>query len=189
MLEWKNEYNENIRKSKEVGLEHIYKFNTSKTEKTEKIEKTEKTEKIERVNYNFDVNILSNKYVVEPFKLVSYKKGDFFKKHKDSMPDVSMIGTIILSLVSDYEGGSLIVEHFGNKLSFDLKAGEWVFLYGDCDHEIMPVTNGMRITMVFRVYSTKIAVFNTVNNNRYERCKIFVDALLRYMEQKKKDIQ
>jgi hypothetical protein len=89
---------------------------------------------------------------IVPYKLVLYETGHFFKKHKDSMSDNKMIGTIILSLCSDYTGGSLVIDYNNEHKIFNLKEREWVFLYGDLDHEVLPVESGNRITLTFRVY-------------------------------------
>lgn len=138
----KNEFDDNVRLSREIDLNDIFILNRNENE-------------ICAAKPLFDIkpDILSDNITIEPYKLVIYKNGDFFKKHRDSMPNDKMIGTIVLSLTSDYTGGSLVVMHQNQKKTFDLKEKEWVFLYGNCEHEILPVESGTRIVLTYRVYS------------------------------------
>lgn len=102
--------------------------------------------------------ILENKLAikdvrVEPYKLLLYQEGSFFECHRDSLPSVTMIGTVVLSLSSDYKGGSLIVNYNDAKKEFNLKKNEWCFFYGDSHHEVTKLTSGNRFVFTFKIYS------------------------------------
>ena len=48
-------------------------------------------------------------------------------------------------------GGTLRVKHFGQTVNFDwasLKPNsiQWAAFYGDCEHEVLEVTSGHRVT-------------------------------------------
>jgi len=43
------------------------------------------------------------------------EEGQFFKAHQDSERDDHMVASLVVVLPSDYEGGSLTVEHRGEK--------------------------------------------------------------------------
>jgi len=167
---WTDEIDDNVRISTELELDNVYKIIKSKN-------------LIESVNFDFEPKILSKHIRIEPYKLIIYEKGNFFKKHKDSMSTDKMIGTIILSLTSDYTGGTLVVEHCSQRKEFKLNEREWVFLYGDCDHEILPVESGHRITMTFRVYSENSSeMLSVINKTTEEKCKLFVDEVYKLAE-------
>lgn len=88
-----------------------------------------------------------------PYKLNVYGKGGFFKSHVDSPTEPGMIGTVVVALPSEHEGGELIVDK--KEISFSSKSKESLIQYAaffsDLPHEIKPVTSGFRITITFRL--------------------------------------
>ena len=92
-------------------------------------------------------------------KLLVYGPGQFFAKHKDSERSADMVGTLIVELPSEHEGGSVVVEHGSNALSF-LEAPRGaaelglVAFYADCLHEVKPVRAGHRVVLTFRLCHT-----------------------------------
>ena len=55
------------------------------------------------------------------------------------------------------EGGELILRKQVKEVKLPLsKQGDWCFLFGDSEHEILPVTSGTRVALTYRVYSTKL---------------------------------
>jgi predicted secreted protein len=78
--------------------------------------------------------------------------------HNHSTPrGETHIGTLLLSLPSTYTGGALVVRQNGSEVFFDWSHSislEWAFLYSDCEHEVLPVTSGHRITIQYNVYDT-----------------------------------
>ena len=53
-------------------------------------------------------------------------------------------------------GGALIVRHQGKEIKFDWSKDceniQWGAFYSDCEHEVLPVTSGYRITITYNLY-------------------------------------
>lgn len=66
-----------------------------------------------------------------------------------------MWGTIVVLLPSSYEGGEVVVEHAGSRVTYDTAVdasrGKVGFLgfFADCVHEIKPVRRGHRIALTY----------------------------------------
>lgn len=59
-----------------------------------------------------------------------------------------------------YTGGQLTVSHKGHKTTFDWsnsdsKAIKWAAFYSDCEHEVLEVKSGHRITLTYNLYVTE----------------------------------
>ena len=101
----------------------------------------------------------------EPHKLNIYTTGGHFKAHVDTPQSVSMFGSLVICLPSFFRGGQLVTKHGGKKISFDWSATsdyppcklKWAAFYSDVEHEILPVTEGHRVTMTFNLYSVELA--------------------------------
>lgn len=107
--------------------------------------------------FNFDPSYLRDLFdpetiEIEPYKFTIYKEGGFFQKHKDSCEGPELLGSIVEMYKPAEEGGELIVD--GEKVELE-SPGSWVFFYGDVDHEIKPVTKGVRIALIYRVYASE----------------------------------
>lgn len=93
---------------------------------------------------------------VEPHKLLLYEKGSFFKRHKDSEKAPGMIGSLVVCLPSQHEGGQVHLSHAGQdhvyetapNSAFDLTALAW---YSDVTHEIREVTAGHRLALTYNI--------------------------------------
>lgn len=85
--------------------------------------------------------------------MLVYEPGQFFRRHQDSEKADGMIGTLAVTLPSTFTGGDLVVDHGGERVigtgSPD-KLG-FVAFYADCDHEVLPVTEGYRITLTYNL--------------------------------------
>lgn len=68
------------------------------------------------------------------------------------------LGTITVCLPTDFTGGELVVKQDGRIKTFDWgKTGsdskshkdhiQWAFLFADCEHEVLPVLSGTRVTL------------------------------------------
>ncbi|GAQ86572.1 hypothetical protein KFL_002970100 [Klebsormidium nitens] len=98
-----------------------------------------------------------------PYKLNIYGEGDFFKPHKDTPVNPQhFIGTVVVCLPSKFSGGELLVSHGSTCQTFDFaehsgKPGVYQFaaFYGDCLHEIKPVTEGRRVTLTYHILRTE----------------------------------
>ncbi|KAF9516031.1 hypothetical protein BS47DRAFT_1341356 [Hydnum rufescens UP504] len=99
-------------------------------------------------------------------KLNVYAEGDFFKGHVDTPKSPDMFGTLLINLPASHEGGQLIVRSPENQMSSPNDVGasrdqvymtnwgkdtglEWVAFFSDCEHEVLPVTRGKRVTLSY----------------------------------------
>lgn len=110
-------------------------------------------------------------------KLNAYPTGGFFKAHRESVdcsPTLSIeltlqscstprgedhLGTLMFCLPTTFTGGELVVRSkAAQQITFDWAAASlegtisWGFLYADCDHEVLPVLSGTRITISYDVF-------------------------------------
>ena len=91
---------------------------------------------------------------VELYKLLVYRPGGFFDEHRDTEKVPGMVATLSLSLPTAGAGGEIVVGHGDRETTFDMKALEpselaFAAFYADCLHEVLPVTEGHRISLVF----------------------------------------
>ena len=96
---------------------------------------------------------------LRPYKLVLYQEGGHFDAHRDTVRGDGHIGTLVLVLNSAYTGGELEVAHAGKTVSVT-GAHRWGAMYGDCLHQIKPVTSGTRVSLIFDIYATPAAVLH-----------------------------
>ncbi|KAH9808831.1 hypothetical protein Tdes44962_MAKER06250 [Teratosphaeria destructans] len=89
-----------------------------------------------------------------------------FKAHVDTPRSETQIGSLVVCLPVAFEGGALAVRHQGREIVHDWSAGQggdpeleakppclqWAAFYSDCEHEVMPVTSGSRITLTYNLY-------------------------------------
>ncbi|HEY4041164.1 MAG TPA: 2OG-Fe(II) oxygenase [Rhodopila sp.] len=90
------------------------------------------------------------------YKLLIYDRGSFFVPHRDTEKSPGMFATLVLVLPSVSEGGGLVVRHREQEARLDLiaeDASEVVFaaFYADCLHEVLPVTAGYRLVLVYNL--------------------------------------
>lgn len=92
----------------------------------------------------------------ELYKLLIYGKGGHFAAHRDTEKAGGMFGTLVITLPSAHEGGTLLVRHAGKEVALDLCPHESAEIrhaafYADCEHEVLPVTDGYRICLVYNL--------------------------------------
>ncbi|EIN13083.1 hypothetical protein PUNSTDRAFT_131306 [Punctularia strigosozonata HHB-11173 SS5] len=73
------------------------------------------------------------------------------------------LGTITLCLPSSFTGGDLVVRKGDREIVYDWSTDvwgasgnpqlPWAFLYADVEHEVLPVTSGMRVTAAWDVFT------------------------------------
>ena len=92
--------------------------------------------------------------------VIVYKKGDKFKRHKDTPKAANLIGTFVVGLPIAHTGGTFVVDDGRGAKRFDW-SGEtatdalpWVALFSDVDHEIEPIKSGARVTLVYALHRT-----------------------------------
>ncbi|KAG9571687.1 hypothetical protein KCU97_g15840, partial [Aureobasidium melanogenum] len=87
-----------------------------------------------------------------------------FKAHVDTPRSETQVGSLVVCLPSEFEGGILSVSHQANTIRFDWSASsstsqtpsiQWVALYSDCSHEVQEVTAGHRITLTYNLYASR----------------------------------
>ena len=92
----------------------------------------------------------------ELYKLLVYEQGCFFVDHRDTEKAARMFATLIIVLPSLYTGGELLVRHRDQEARLDLCCSDlaevsFAAFYADCVHEILPITSGCRLTLVFNL--------------------------------------
>ncbi|WWD07881.1 hypothetical protein V865_005988 [Kwoniella europaea PYCC6329] len=127
-------------------------------------------------------------------KMNMYSQGGFFKPHVESLlayrstpQGKDHIGTLVLCLPSHFRGGDLAVSHGEATVTFDwrnqVKNGDiaWGFLYSDCKHEVLPVEDGIRITVQYDVFITHTS--GLINDRMYDtRSEVVKQAFNRVMD-------
>lgn len=89
-------------------------------------------------------------------KMLVYERGQFFKAHQDSEKSDQMVASLVVVLPSEYSGGSLAVEHHGDKKLFhrvksQSKGLSLLAFYADCHHEVRPVKSGFRVALTYQL--------------------------------------
>jgi len=90
------------------------------------------------------------------YKLLLYDAGSFFVSHRDTEKAPGMFATLVIVLPSHCAGGELVVRHQGRESRLDLRCEDpaeasFAAFYADCLHEVLPVTAGCRLTLVYNL--------------------------------------
>ncbi len=91
------------------------------------------------------------------YKLLIYEKGSFFVSHRDTEKQQNMFATLVVVFPSEHEGGELIIRHDGQEKIIDFANKnnrykiQYAAFYADCEHEIKPVTNGYRLSLIYNL--------------------------------------
>jgi hypothetical protein len=92
------------------------------------------------------------------YKLLIYRPGGHFKRHKDTEKEKNMFGTLIIQLPSDHEGGELVIYNNDNTTSvhdFGVKKGtapysiQFAAHFADVEHEIKEVKKSYRVALIY----------------------------------------
>ncbi|MFO1432107.1 MAG: 2OG-Fe(II) oxygenase [Candidatus Competibacteraceae bacterium] len=99
---------------------------------------------------------VTGKVVAELYKLLVYDQGSFFVSHRDTEKAPRMFATLVIVLPSIYSGGELLVRHRDREARLDLHCSEpselaFAAFYADCKHEVLPITSGCRLTLVYNL--------------------------------------
>lgn len=94
--------------------------------------------------------------VAEFYKLLLYDPGSFFVSHRDTEKAPGMFATLVLVLPSSSTGGELLVRHKGREVRLDLHSEDpaeaaFAAFYADCVHEVLPITTGYRLTLIYNL--------------------------------------
>jgi hypothetical protein len=95
----------------------------------------------------------------ELYKLLVYDEGCFFLEHRDTEKSPGMFGTLIVALPSLHTGGELVIRHRGREVRLDVRCADvselaWAAFYADCVHEVLPITSGCRLVLVYNLRRT-----------------------------------
>lgn len=90
------------------------------------------------------------------YKLLVYDEGSFFLEHRDTEKAPGMFGTLIVALPSLHGGGELVIRHLEREARLDLRCADvselaWAAFYADCVHEVLPITSGCRLVLVYNL--------------------------------------
>lgn len=103
------------------------------------------------------------------YKLLLYKSGSFFKPHRDTEKEERMFATLVVQLPSRFNGGQLVIEHDNKTKKIDfgstVESGNefatfFSAFYCDCKHEILPVSDGIRVCLVYNLIMNEIDASN-----------------------------
>jgi hypothetical protein len=92
----------------------------------------------------------------EFYKLLIYDEGSFFVGHRDTEKAPGMFATMVIVLPSTSSGGELLVRHAGREVRLDPRCEDpseaaFAAFYADCVHEVLPITAGCRLTLVYNL--------------------------------------
>lgn len=110
----------------------------------------------------------------ELHSLLVYAPGQFFLPHQDSEKTDNMIGTLVVSLPSQFAGGAIVIEHHDAKVRVGGSDKQLTFIafYADCRHEVRPIKQGHRVVLTYNLIAEGNAVAAGTPADR-------VDALIR----------
>ncbi|MCJ1249499.1 hypothetical protein MMC30_006723 [Trapelia coarctata] len=96
--------------------------------------------------------------IAELYKLNVYSgPSGRFRPHVDTPRSATQFGSLVVSLPHPHQGGQLRVAHKGEERTFDLNsenadAIKWSAFYSDCEHEVLEVQSGHRVTLTYNLY-------------------------------------
>lgn len=85
-----------------------------------------------------------------------------FLSHVDTPRASTQFGSLVVCLSVEHEGGGLVVRHKGRSMTFNWSASnqgistapgiKWAAFYSDVEHEVLEVTSGHRVTLMYNLY-------------------------------------
>jgi predicted 2-oxoglutarate/Fe(II)-dependent dioxygenase YbiX len=99
---------------------------------------------------------VSGPVAADLYKLLIYDEGSFFVSHRDTEKAPGMFATLVIMLPAHYTGGELVLRHQDRDVPLDLRCSDpsevsFAAFYADCLHEVLPVTSGYRLTLVYNL--------------------------------------
>ena len=90
------------------------------------------------------------------YKVLLYEEGGHFTPHTDTEKDEGMFASLVIQLPSSFKGGDVRVSHQGKTMTLESSVGcnrllKYSAFYSDCMHELLPVTEGWRMCLVYNV--------------------------------------
>lgn len=92
-----------------------------------------------------------------------------FKSHVDTPRSDEQMGSLVVCLPLKHSGGALAVRHAGNETLFDWSPQsssviQWAAFFSDCEHEVLNVTEGHRVTLTYNLYWTSYGPASMADN-------------------------
>jgi predicted 2-oxoglutarate/Fe(II)-dependent dioxygenase YbiX len=92
----------------------------------------------------------------ELYKLLIYDEGSHFVSHRDTEKSPGMFATLLVTLPSLHNGGDLLVRHKGREVRLEMRCEDpsevaFAAFYADCVHEVLPVSSGYRMVLVYNL--------------------------------------
>ncbi len=85
-----------------------------------------------------------------------------FKSHVDTPRSPDQFGSLVVCLPLGHQGGALEVRHKEKTVVFDWSKAKgdkdfvhWAAFYSDCEHEVLEVTQGHRLTLTYNLYCVR----------------------------------
>lgn len=82
-----------------------------------------------------------------------------FKPHVDTPRGSTQFGSLVVCLPLEHEGGQLQVRHKGKEVTYDWGNHQdqisWAAFYSDCEHEVLEVKSGYRLTLTYNLYAVR----------------------------------
>mmetsp|Transcript_44251 Transcript_44251/g.107009 ORF Transcript_44251/g.107009 Transcript_44251/m.107009 type:complete len:817 (+) Transcript_44251:2878-5328(+) len=99
------------------------------------------------------------------YKMLVYDTGGHFQKHVDAEKEPGMFATMVIQLPSKHDGGQLNVYHGKESRTFDFsnRSDDSFFVssfFADCEHELLPVTAGYRVCLVYNLVMSTSQIGN-----------------------------
>ena len=102
-------------------------------------------------------------------KINIYQQNGFFKRRKDT-PLQNLLGTLVVFMPSDFNGGELVI--LNKKFQYNTKNSiKYVAFFSDKDHEVLPVLNGVRITLTYHIFKSRKIVCKNIEQKTIQLLK------------------
>lgn len=162
-------YDENVRKAKEITKDKLI------------VSGIDFDEIAESLAHELDIK---HQLMFELHKLNIYETESFFDFHVDTLYDKNHIATMLICLDFEYEGGELEVkcDDYAKK-TCKLKPFNGCCFFTDCEHRVLPVTSGTRVTLQYNIY-TNPKKHSHMKRSKYDESLHFSDLYLNYKEKR-----
>ncbi|KAF5547454.1 hypothetical protein FMEXI_5150 [Fusarium mexicanum] len=114
-----------------------------------------------------------------------------FKPHVDTPRSDRQMGSLVVSLPVEHKGGQLAVRHGGREIIFgwapkSADTIQWAAFFSDCEHEVLQVTEGHRVTLTYNLFWTNYGPASMSDNLRAldQESLHFFNALEKLLEKK-----
>ncbi|KAL8830788.1 MAG: hypothetical protein Q9170_005571 [Blastenia crenularia] len=104
------------------------------------------------------IDVGPQSFKAELYKLNIYSApSGKFRAHVDTPRGPTQFGSLVVCLPCQHEGGILRIKHRGQTADFDWANADprsihWAAFYGDCEHEVLEVTSGHRVTLTYNLF-------------------------------------